>query len=115
MQGPEIFLNDLGLTVNCVVNTGQKAQLDTDHRIFVNWETYYFSDREAIKKFKKSAYKYTGQLTDPVSAQRFQPDKKSAFRQFDGRLFFFQSKDNALAFDADPKAFVTPMVGMKKM
>jgi len=115
VQGPEVFLNDLELSVNCVVNTNQKAQLDPEHRVFVNWETYYFSDNKAVKKFNKSAYKFTGKLTDPVSQKRFQPDKKSPSRTIDGRLFYFLNKDNALAFDADPDAFVTPVVGMKKM
>ena len=115
MQGPEVFLNDLELSVNCVVNTKQPACLDTQHRIFVNWETYYFSDQEAIITFRKAAFKYTGQLTDPVSRERFQPNKKSPSRKLDSRIFYFQNLDNALAFDTDPKAFVTPVVGMKKM
>ncbi len=115
MQSPEIFLNDLEISVNCVVNPNQKAQLDIEHRVFVNWETYYFSDGNAAKKFNKTAYKFTGKLTDPVSQKRFQPDKKSPSRINDGRIFYFLNKDNALAFDADPEAFVTPVVGMKKM
>ena len=115
MQGPEVFLNDLGITVNCVVNPQQKAKLDTDHRVFVNWETYYFSNQEAQKTFKNAAYQFTGPLTDPVSAERFQPNNKSPFRQFEGRLFYFQNQNNALAFENSPEDFVTPVVGMKKM
>ncbi len=115
MQGPEVFLNNLGLSVNCVVNIKEKAQIDEKHRVFVNWETYYLSNNQALKKFKKSAYEYTGKLTDPVNQSRFQPTKESPARIIDGRYFYFQNQENALAFDDDPEGFITPVVGMKKM
>ena len=74
VQGPEFYLNQLGVTVKCVVDPSRDAILDEAHRVFVNWETYYMCDDAAVKTFTAAPWKYAGTVTDPVSRERFRPD-----------------------------------------
>lgn len=110
MQGPEIWLNQLGITVACVVDPARNAVLDEAHRVFVNYETYYLCDEQALATFKAAPWKHTGLVTDPVSRERFRPDGKSPRATHQGRLFYFASAANAETFAQDPAAHATPMV-----
>ncbi len=110
MQGPEIWLNQLNLTVACVVDPAQDALLDEAHRVFVNYETYYLSSDAALQTFVEQPWRYTGLVTDPVSHERFQPDGKSLTTALDGRLFYFETAVNAKTFGQDPAAHATPVV-----
>ena len=110
MQGPEIWLNQLGVTVPCVVKTDRHAVLDVDHRVFVNYETYYLADDEALRTFRAAPWRYTGPVTDPVSKARFTPDGATPSHEHEGRLFYFASAATAATFAADPAAYATPVV-----
>ena len=110
MQGPEIWLNELGISVACVVDPDQPGILDEAHRVFVNYEAYYLSSDKAKKKFTSAPWRFSGMVTDPVSHQRFQPTGKSPSTKHDGRMFYFGSADNAKQFAADPAAYATPVV-----
>ncbi len=110
MKGPEVWLNDLGIGVSCVVDPAQAGVLDEAHRIFVNYEAYYLSSEKTVASFKATPWRYTGQVTDPVSHNRFQPSAKSPSVSHDGRLFYFENKGSAKTFDADPAAHATPVV-----
>jgi len=110
VQGPEIWLNQLGITVACVVDPTRDAIVDEAHRIFINYETYYLSSAAAHQKFSESPWRYTGLVTDPVSRDRFQPDGKSPVTKFEGRLFYFATAANAKTFAGDPTAHATPVV-----
>ncbi len=110
MQGPEIWLNQLGITLACVVDPTRNAVLDADHRVFVNYETYYLSDEQAVQTFKAEPWRYTGMVTDPVSKARFQPAGDSPRAVHQGRVFYFASADNAKTFALDPAAQATPVV-----
>ena len=84
--------------------------LDVAHRVFINYETYYLSSDEAVQKFKKAPWRYTGLVTDPVSGVRFQPDGASPTAEHNGRLFYFSSDDQAEIFSKDPDSYATPVV-----
>ncbi len=84
MQGPEIWLKQLGISVACVVDPNQPAILDVACRVFVNYEAYYLSSAEATGKFNQAPWRYTGLVTDPVTHQRFQPTSKSPSRTYEG-------------------------------
>ncbi len=110
VQGPEIYLNQLGVTVKCVVDPSRDAILDEAHRVFVNWETYYLCDDAAVKTFTAAPWKYAGTVTDPVSRERFRPDGGSPTARHGDRVFYFQSAEHAATFTADPEAYATPIV-----
>ncbi len=110
MQGPEIWLNQLGVTVACVVDPTANAILDEAHRVFVNYEAYYLSSAKARETFGDEPWRYSGLLTDPVSRERFQPDAASPSSEHEGRRFYFSSAANAQTFDQDPATYATPLV-----
>ena len=110
VQGPEIWLNQLGVTVPCVVKTDRPARLDEAHRVFVNYETYYLADDEALATFRQSPWRFTGRLTDPVSEEKFTPTAESPRLDHGGRVFYFPDEKTKEAFAADPDAFATPKV-----
>jgi len=84
--------------------------LDDKHRVFVNYETYYMSSKAAMGEFRKSRWRFTGMVTDPVSKVRFQPDGDSASAAAAGRFFYFSSRENAEKFAAAPGEYSTPIV-----
>jgi len=103
-------LNQLGIKVACVVDPTATAILDEAHRVFVNYEAYYFSSAKTRRAFGQEPWRYTGLLTDPVSRERFQPDATSPTTEHEGRRFFFSSAANAQTFDQDPATYATPVV-----
>lgn len=110
VQGPEIWLNQLGIEVPCVVDPARMATLDEAHRVFVNYETYYLADAAALASFGQAPWQYCGLLTDPVSGERFQPTAESPRHDHGNRQFYFASKGNFDTFVGDPAAYATPVV-----
>lgn len=113
MQSPEFFLNNLGITVNCVVDPSRPALLDEKHRVFVNWETYFLSSDAALAKFRADPLKYVGTVTDPVTRERFRPTRRHTRIDHEGRIIWFAKAENAARFRAGPEAYVPPMIGMQ--
>jgi YHS domain-containing protein len=110
VQGPEIWLKQLGISVACVVDPNQPGILDEACRVFVNYETYYLSSAEATGKFNQAPWRFTGLVTDPVTHQRFQPTSKSPSQKFEGRLYYFSSAISDQTVEGDPAAYATPVV-----
>ena len=115
MEDPDPWLNALNIAFACAVDPGQPAIIDAQHRISVNWETYYVSGDTALDRFRAAPHQYTGPVTDPVERVRFQPGADSPWREHDGRHFYFANQENASRFDEDPAAHATPMLGMVEM
>lgn len=114
MQSPEIFLVDLGLAVPCVVDPERPALLDEKHRVFVNWETYYLSSDANLAKFRADPLKYVGTVTDPVTRERFRPDRSHARVDIEGRMIWFAKPELVARFQASPEAYLPPMIGMQE-
>jgi YHS domain-containing protein len=114
VQGPEKYLNELGVTIPCAVNPSRKAVLDSAHRSFVNYEAYYFCDETSMSKFVAAPYRYTGKVTDPVTRERFVPTASSLKRSYGSRLFYFVSTETVQAFDKNPIKYGTLMPGMRE-
>ena len=114
MKGPDQYLNELGITLPCAVDSSRTAIIDASHRAFVNYEAYYFSDDAAMKVFIVEPYRYTGKVTDPVSIARFIPTADSPTRSFGGRLFYFISNETAATFDTNQAMYGNPMPGMRE-
>lgn len=114
MQGPEKYLNELGVRIPCAVDPARPAILDAAHRAFVNYEVYFFSNDANMNKFIAAPYKYTGRVTDPVTRERFVPTADSPRRSYGGRLFYFASAQTATTFDADQMKYGNLMPGMRE-
>jgi len=98
----------------CAVDPQRETPIDAAHRIQVNQEFYYVADDAAKARFLDEPHRYTGQVTDPVTLKRFQPDASSPRRSFGGRLFYFESDETVARFDADPRTYGTPRTGMRE-
>jgi len=112
VQDPDPYLNALNITLACVVDPDQSAIVDAEHRISVNWETYYVSSLDALERFRAAPHRYTGLVTDPVERDRFQPGADSPSREHNGQRFYFANDENANRFDEDAATYATPMLGM---
>ena len=115
MQGPERYLNELDIALDCAVDPENRATIDTAHRVLVNWEAYYVSDDAALAAFQAAPYEYTGLITDPVTQERFEPQAMSPRREHGGRLFFFSSDEAVAQFDTEPDKFAIPMIAMREV
>lgn len=114
MQGPEKYLNELGVALNCAVDPSHLAVIDAAHRVLVNHEAYFVADGAALQVFQAEPYRYAGKVTDPVSLERFVPTAESPNRTYGPRLFFFSSEETASAFDKDLAKYSIPMPGMRE-
>ena len=114
MQGPEKYLNELGVSIPCAVNPSRPAVLDSAHRAFVNYEAYFFCDDASMGTFIAEPYHYTGKVTDPVTRERFVPTASSPKQSYGGRLFYFASPETEKAFDANQAKYGNLMPGMRE-
>jgi YHS domain-containing protein len=115
VQGPEQPILEQNLELVSAVDPSRPAVIDRDHRVFVNYEIYYFADSDLRAKFLEDPTAYTGMLTDPVSLVRFRPNPGSPRREREGRIYFFPDASAAARFDAEPDRFAVPIYKMRAM
>jgi YHS domain-containing protein len=89
----------------CAVEPGRKAQVMPAMRERVNQEFFYFSGSEARDRFRKDPAKYAGELTDPVTQARFEPDADSPKLVFEGRRFYFSADSTRKTFLDSPESY----------
>ena len=82
--------------------------LDTAHRSFVNYETFFFADEADRRRFDADPSASCGILTDPVTKERFRPGSDSPRGTFGGRTYFFLTEANKAAFEKNPEAVALP-------
>ncbi len=112
MQGPGQYLLALGIELTCVVHPERPAVIDAHHRMFVNYDTYYFSGADALESFAAAPHNYIGVLTDPVTQERFSPVAGSPRRTTGDRMFYFASSGSAARFDEAPVDFAATAPAM---
>ncbi len=105
MQDPGKYLAGLHIELPCPVRRGRMATLDSTFRACVNHEVYFFSSHDAKERFVRRPLQYCGVVTDPVSAGRFRPDRRSPRFDFGGRPYFFTSDSTLAIFKATPDRF----------
>lgn len=108
MQDPELYLQQLGLSVPCVISPERHAVLDTLHRTMIGYETYFFADLEAKAVFEHSPEKYCGPLTDPVSLRHFNPRPDSPRLFHHDRLYIFATDSTREFFAMMPGMYQYP-------
>jgi YHS domain-containing protein len=105
LKSPEKYLKDQKIDMRCVVNQGRHAAPDPKRLMFVNYEMFYLSTRDALEQFKRHTLKYCGWLTDPVSGARFRPTVSSPRLLFNGRPYYFSTISTRMKFEARPDSF----------
>jgi len=112
VQDPQIQLQELGIAVPDLVDPTRPALLDSAHRSFVNYETYFFADEADKRRFDADPSASCGILTDPVTKQRFRPGSDSPRGTFRDRTYFFLSAANKAKFDESPETYARPNYDM---
>ncbi len=112
MQDPEIFINELGLTLPCAMYPDKKALIDAAHRSYVNYEMYFFSDSLAKAEFDSEPLQHCGTLTEPVTRARFRPTDKSPHLTYNNRPYYFVSDSSLHEFQAMPEMYATASFDM---
>ena len=112
VEGPDGYLKARGITLPSVVDPSQLAVIDAEHRVFLNYEVFYFASDELKQRFLADPIAYCGQLTDPVTLRRFQPTAASPRRDYSGRIYLFPAEESASEFDADPFRYAVPVYKM---
>jgi YHS domain-containing protein len=77
--------------------------LDPKLHARVNGEIYRFSRAETRDRFRRDPARWCGTLRDPVSGQRFTPDRRSPRFDVDGGPYYFVSDSTRSAFRGDPE------------
>lgn len=108
MQDPELYIQQLGLNVPCLISPERNAILDSAHRTFIGYESYFFSDLEAKSKFESSPEKFCGPLTDPVSLRHFNPKPESPRIVHNNRLYVFATDSTKEVFAMMPGMYQYP-------
>jgi len=108
VKAPEQYLNELGLTVPAAVDSTRPAVLDEAHRIRINYETYFTADLDGRKQFLADPIRYCGPVTDPVSKDRFRPNRSSPRFDYDGVVYYFLDSEDMARFAAAPDSFTAP-------
>jgi len=115
VQDPTPHIQKHSLAFQCVVSPEKSATIDSSFMRQINWETFYFSDSAAMKKFDSDVLKYCGILTDPITRQRFHPGHNSPQSLYGEKHFYFWSDSSKLKFDMMPATFNVPNLTMEQL
>ena len=108
MQNPETSLTALGIELRCAVDGTRPAVVDKEHRVSVNWETFFFAGSKQRTEFEENLIECCGLLTDPVTGARFRPHADSPLTIHEDRRYFFSSDSTRVLFEAMPDSLANP-------
>lgn len=91
---------------------GAPARIDARSSARVNHEIYFFATPSSLRSFRRDPLKWCGPVTDPVSLERFRPDKRSPRMDWAERPYFFASDSTLAVFRADPARYAERPAGM---
>lgn len=91
---------------------GAPARIDARSSARVNHEIYFFSTPGALRSFRRNPLKWCGEVTDPVSLERFRPDDSSPRTDFGDRPYFFRSDSTLALFRESPEEYAEPRAAM---
>jgi YHS domain-containing protein len=108
VQDPQIYINELGVELNCCVEPERLAIINSSHQVFIGFESFFFANSENMEQFLEEPYRYCGKLTDPVSKERFTPSDNSPTATYNGRQYVFASASTHSMFEAMPEMHYLP-------
>jgi YHS domain-containing protein len=108
VQDPKLYIQQLELTVPCVIAPERNAVLDSAHRTLIGYESYFFSDLDAKARFDREPEKFCGPLTDPVTLRHFNPNSESPRLIHNERLYIFATDSSRTAFVMMPGMYQFP-------
>lgn len=92
----------MNIKVPCPVDPKRTAIIDSDLRVRLNMEMFFFSSRVAMRRFLADPIRYCGKLTDPVTQERFRPTATSPRTTYRDRTFYFEADSTRASFMASP-------------
>ncbi len=102
------------LTLTCYFEPEKPAAGSAELFTRINYEGFFFCNRDELTRFQANPVEFCGLLTDPVSKQRFRPTKESVSDRHEGVRFFFESKQTANLFQANPEEYMLPGFKMEE-
>ena len=103
MAAADFLLEHMSRTLWDPVDPKRLGSLDPRLHARVNGEIYKFSSAQTRDRFRRDPARWCGIVRDPVSAQRFVPDRRSPrFESKDGPYFFVSDSTRAV-FRAEPE------------
>ena len=108
MQDVPATLVRRGLSFSCYEDPSRPAQVDADHAVRVNYETYLFADLGARDRFAAQVPERCGLITDVVSKRRFEPSVASPTAEFEGVTYIFETDEHRHAFLGAPHVYQLP-------
>lgn len=114
MQDPQRYLNELDLKFSCAMDESRPAVLDSAHFVGLGWDNFFFGDSQARERFLENPTRWCGPLIDPVSRERFQPNRRSPRLEVEGRLFLFAGDSTRQLFQDMPEMYQLPNFEMAR-
>ena len=108
MQDPARYINELGVDLSCCVDPLRSAVVDSNYLVMLGFESFFFADSANISIFLDDIPRYSGGITDPVSKERFLPNKNSPRSEFMGSTFIFASELTQGTFKEMPSMYYLP-------
>jgi YHS domain-containing protein len=81
------------------------GSLDSRLHARVNGEIYRFSRQETLARFRRDPVRWCGILRDPVTGQRFIPDRSSPRHDHHDVPYYFMDDSTWSAFRAAPERY----------
>ena len=108
MQDPARYIIELGVELTCCVDPSRSAIVDSNYMVMLGFESFFFADSANMSRFLDDIHRYSGGITDPVSKERFLPNKNSPKSEFMGNTYLFVSDLTHVTFEKMPSMYYLP-------
>jgi len=108
VQDPARYIHELGVELTCCVDPARSAIVDSNYLVMLGFESFFFADSANMSKFLDDIPRYCGGITDPVSKERFLPNKNSPKSEFMGSTYLFSSELTQGTFEEMPSMYYLP-------
>jgi YHS domain-containing protein len=101
----EFMLEHMSRALWDPVDTTSLGSLDPHLHARVNGEIYRFSRPATLARFRRDPARWCGLVRDPVSGQRFYPDRRSPRFEYRDGPYFFVSDSTRAVFGAEAERY----------
>ena len=108
MQDVPVFVKRKGLEYRDYLDAREVAIIDEEHCVRINYEAYFFGDLWNRERFIADPVTYCGMLTDPITRERFRPEKDSPRTSHEGVVYYFESDESRARFREAPDIYRLP-------